>query len=460
MDDEVVEVGLEPDRGPLLLDGPAARAAPDGEAAQTLALAGAHQQVAVRGLGGLHDGVAGPGVLPEHRAVRRVDGEGSRPALQYDLRDAGDGEPLGGAVAGPAVGSGPAQLAGLVVVAGQVAGRGDDDHVAHHQRGAGEAPDRQRGAGVGGRVARPDGRAVARVEGVDDAGGAQGVDAAVGEGRRRPRTRAGVGLPEAGGVAVLPHELAGGRVVAGDDLLLAPLLLGVQKVALDGEGRPARSDRPTPHLDRWRLPPVGLEPHPGYDAVSTGPAETGPLGLRLQDRRGRRERRRLALRARQEGLLRSRRPAPRELGPGAVDPLGAHEGPDATGDEDRPDQGQPARPGGESPRGRRPGHQGEAEDRNHVHVEDEPHAAGGDGLVEQRPGGDHARDHEEEGAPALDPGSPAEERPPYDDDQPPGQGGHGGDHPRDVGGDHDGKAQPDQPLSGHGRHAGPQAEGG
>src|SRR2546422_3473358 len=40
--------------------------------------------------------------------------------------------------------------------------------------------------------------------------------------------------------------------VAGDDLVVAALLLGVEEIAADRERRPARPDRPAPQLDRWR----------------------------------------------------------------------------------------------------------------------------------------------------------------------------------------------------------------
>ena len=133
-------------------------------------------------------------------------------------------------------------------------------------------------AGVGRRVARPHDGAVAGVERVQDAGRAQRVDAAVAEGRRPARTGAAIRFPEPGRVAVPPHRLAGGQAVAGDDLVVAALLLGVEEIAADREGRPARPDRPAPHLDRRRLRPVGLDPHAANDAVALRPAKARPLG--------------------------------------------------------------------------------------------------------------------------------------------------------------------------------------
>ena len=91
----------------------------------------------------------------------------------------------------------------------RAARRGDDDDVVDDQRRAGEAPARDRRAGIGRRVARPDDRAVAGVERVEDAGRAERVDAAVAERRRRARTGAAVRLVEPHRVAVPPHRLAG-----------------------------------------------------------------------------------------------------------------------------------------------------------------------------------------------------------------------------------------------------------
>ena len=190
------------------------------------------------------------------------------------------------AVAAAAVRAEPARIAGGEVVGGERAGGGDDDEVADHQRRAREAPARDLRAGVGRRVARPHDGAVAGVERVQDSGRAKRVDATVAEGRRRARTGAGIRLPEPGRVAVSPHRLAGGHVVAGDDLVVAALLLGVEEVAADREGRPARSDRPAPQLDRRRRGPVGLDPHAANDAVAIGSAKAGPVGSRLAAARG------------------------------------------------------------------------------------------------------------------------------------------------------------------------------
>ena len=142
-------------------------------------------------------------------------------------------------------------------------------------------------SGIGRHVARPHDGAVIGVERVQDSGRTKCVDATVAEGRRRARTGTAIRLPEPGRVAVSPHRLAGGHVVAGDDLVVAALLLGVEEVAADREGRPARSDRPAPQLDRRRRGPVGLDPHAANDAVALGSAKAGPVGFCLRGGRSR-----------------------------------------------------------------------------------------------------------------------------------------------------------------------------
>src|SRR5262249_31384959 len=81
---------------------------------------------------------------------------------------------------------------------------------------------------------------------------------------------------------------AGGRVVAGDDLVVAALLLRVEDVAPDRERRPARPDRPAPQLGRPRPRPVGRDPDAANDAVAAGAAKAEPRGG--GGRRGRRRR--------------------------------------------------------------------------------------------------------------------------------------------------------------------------
>src|ERR1039458_5153445 len=92
MNDEVVEVGLQPIRGPALFDGPSAGSTRDREAARAAAVADADQDVAVRGQGRLHDGVAWPWVLPEQRAVGERDAGRAGFAQKQDLLDSVDGQ--------------------------------------------------------------------------------------------------------------------------------------------------------------------------------------------------------------------------------------------------------------------------------------------------------------------------------------------------------------------------------
>src|SRR2546426_12229436 len=89
-----------------------------------------------------------------------------------------------------------------------------------------------------------------RSERVHDSGRPHCVDATVAESRRRARTGTGIRLPEPGRIAVSPHRLAGGQPIAGDDLVVAALLLGVEEIAADRERRPARADGPAPQLGR------------------------------------------------------------------------------------------------------------------------------------------------------------------------------------------------------------------
>ena len=133
-------------------------------------------------------------------------------------------------------------------------------------------------AGVGCHVARPHDRAGSGVERVQDAGRAERVHAAVAERRRAARTGAAVRFPEPHRVAVSPHRLARAHAVAGDDLVVAALLLRVEQSPLT-----AKDDQPGPigrrHIcDRRRRRPVGLDPHAADDAVAIGSAKARPLG--------------------------------------------------------------------------------------------------------------------------------------------------------------------------------------
>src|SRR5574341_1404263 len=129
-------------------------------------------------------------VLPEQAAVGRRDAGRAGASEQQDLRHTADRREMRRAVAAAAFRTEPALIPGGYVVCGEPAGGGHDHDVAHHQRRAGEAPARRLDARFGRGVTRPDDRAVAGVERVQDTSGPERVDATVTEGRRRARTDA------------------------------------------------------------------------------------------------------------------------------------------------------------------------------------------------------------------------------------------------------------------------------
>ncbi len=249
-----------------------------------------------------------------------------------------------------------------------------------------------------------------------------------------------------------PKRLAGSRVVAGDDFVVAALLLRIQKVAAHREGRPARTDGPPPQLDRRRLGPVGRDSQVRDHAIAGGSAKTGPLGFcsglngwrRRLNRLGNlgnhvcggsRERNLGSLcfgrsglrRARlfaldgglgQEPVLGSRRPPPRELGlTVAAHPSRSKERPEAAREEDGPDHRRPPRCAREATSGDCPHSEREAKERDRVNVEQVSHARRRDGHVKEGLRGGDGDDHEEDGADALPPGHAAEKEPPYEDQE-------------------------------------------
>ena len=233
---------------------------------------------------------------------------------------------------------------------------------------------------------------------------------------------------------------------------------------MDREGRPARSDRPAPQLDRRRRGPVGLDPHAANDAVALRSAKAGPVGCPSRFCR-------LALRfdaSRESPPLRE--PAENRCESSASGPqdrwrtaplggfsgsaaAGAGEGAtgsspawarsrssgvcvhrqwksylasagDATGAEERPHSAreQDRRDHRRAPRSVRrgdgwppPSDQREAQDRDGADGEQHPHHPARDRLVDDAPGREQRDDHQDDGAQALGPGRPAEEQPPHDD---------------------------------------------
>lgn len=236
-----------------------------------------------------------------------------------------------------------------------------------------------------------------------------------------PSAGAAVRLPEPGRVAVSPHRLAGGRVVAGDDLVLTALLLRVEAVAANREGRPARPDGAAPQLDRRRRRPVGGDPHAADDAVAPGPSKAGPVGSGLRRRRSRRERRRLVAGLSQKPLLGSLRPTPVEVRIGvAGHAAGPQEREHTAREHDGSDQRCTPQSAGEPTGGDRPGDEREAQGRDGVDGEHIPHHPARNGRVNNALCDDDRDDHQHDGAHALGPGRPAEEQPPHDDRQPEG----------------------------------------
>ena len=79
-----------------------------------------------------------------------------------------------------------------------------------------------------------------------------------------------------------PHRRAGGQVVARHHLVVAALLLGIDQVAVDREGRPARPDRPAPQFDGLRPGPISFDPHAANDAVALRSTKAGPVSSGLR----------------------------------------------------------------------------------------------------------------------------------------------------------------------------------
>src|SRR5262249_56697744 len=65
-------------------------------------------------------------------------------------------------------------------------------------------------------------------------------------------------------------------------LIVAALLLGIDKAPVDREGRPARSDGTAPQLDRLRPGPVGVDPHAANHAVAPRSPKAGPADARVR----------------------------------------------------------------------------------------------------------------------------------------------------------------------------------
>src|SRR6185503_4793536 len=128
---------------------------------------------------------------------------------------------------------------------------------------------------------RPDHGAVSLVERIQDSGRTERIDTAVTQRRRPARAGTAIRFPEACRISMSPYRLTGAEPVTRHDFLVATLLLCVEEIAVDGEGRPPRPDRLAPQFDWRRLAPIGLDSYAVDDAVAVGTAETRPLGLRV-----------------------------------------------------------------------------------------------------------------------------------------------------------------------------------
>src|SRR5581483_8387536 len=109
------------------------------------------------------------------------------------------------------------------------------------------------------------------------------VDATIAQSRRRTRPRARIRFVKPSRIAMSPNRLASGQVVASDDLILAALLLGVDKIAADCKRRPARPDWLAPHFDGLRLRPISLEAHATHDTVALRSTEARPVAAGCSD---------------------------------------------------------------------------------------------------------------------------------------------------------------------------------
>ncbi len=93
MNDEVVEVGLQPLRHPSLFGSPSARSVCHGETTRpdsSAVASSADEDGTVRDLGRLYHGSAWPRVLPQQRAVGRSKAGGAGATHQQDLSNSVD----------------------------------------------------------------------------------------------------------------------------------------------------------------------------------------------------------------------------------------------------------------------------------------------------------------------------------------------------------------------------------
>src|SRR5262245_46988248 len=102
VNDEVVKVGLQAVRGPVLRDGPSALTMWDPDSAYAALTVVCDEDVAICGYGRLHDREATPPVLPNLLAIGRRDSGYAGCAKQHDLGNSVHRQQLWRAVAGTA----------------------------------------------------------------------------------------------------------------------------------------------------------------------------------------------------------------------------------------------------------------------------------------------------------------------------------------------------------------------
>lgn len=119
----------------------------------------------------------------------------------------------------------------------------------------------------------PDEFAGVEIEAIEDAGGAERVDAIVVNGGRGARAVAAQLFGETDMICVRPGGGAGEQVVANDEFERSALFLSDGAGAGDGEGRPTETDGLAPELLRWVGGPVCFELSAEDDIAPAGAEE-------------------------------------------------------------------------------------------------------------------------------------------------------------------------------------------
>ena len=118
------------------------------------------------------------------------------------------------------------------------------------------------------------------VEADQDARGAEGVNVAVNNGRRGPRSRTPKWIVQARFDLPVPHFAAGVRVIANHRLHRTALLLREKEVPRDREGRPRWANWDFPQLSRRLDGPVSGDLRTSRTSRALSAAEARPFGIR------------------------------------------------------------------------------------------------------------------------------------------------------------------------------------